>query len=78
MLEFFIELNFCDIWAMVFLYSYVIMQGNRLREAVSMTESTVLGFQRKNSSFFRSIKGLLRLQYTFRGVSRASDVARAV
>ena len=54
------------------------MQGNRLREAVSMTESTVLGFQRKNSSFFRSIKGLLRLQYTFRGVSRASDVARAV
>ena len=34
--------------------------GGRLWEAVAMTESTVLGFQKKHSSFFCSIKGLLR------------------
>jgi len=41
---------------MVFLQSYVIMPGGRLREVVAMTGLTVLGFQRRNSSFFCSIK----------------------
>ena len=45
---------------MVLLQSYVIMPGGHLREEVAMTESTVLGFQRKNSSLFCSIKGPLR------------------
>ena len=36
---------------MVFLQSYVIMPEGGLREAVTMTELIVLGFQRKKSSF---------------------------
>ena len=55
----FLKLNFCDIWAMVFLQSCVIMLVGRLWKAVATIESSVLGFQRKNSSFFCSIKGLL-------------------
>ena len=36
---------------MVFLQSYVIMPEGGSREAVAMTELTVLGFQRKNHPF---------------------------
>ena len=62
----FLKLNFCDICAMVFLQPYAIMPGGRLREAVAMTGSAVLGFQRRNSSFFCSIKGLFKSNCTVR------------